>query len=190
MIFQQTPLEGAFLIDLETHGDDRGFFARAFCRREFTAQGLIGDFVQVNMSASARRGTLRGMHYQLPPHAETKLLRCLRGEVWDVILDLRRDSTTFGRSYGVALSDSNRRAIYVPKGFAHGFMSLTDQVEVLYFVDEYYAPEHERGIRWNDAAFGIEWPIELEVISDKDRGHPDFDPAIHLRSADGSALVR
>lgn len=180
MMFTETPLRGAFLVDLERRGDERGFFARAFCEREFAAQGLATRFVQVNDSLTAQRGTLRGMHYQLAPKAETKLVRCVRGALYDVVLDLRRDSPTFGRSFGAELTADNRRMMYVPKGFAHGFVTLTDDVEAIYLVDEFYAPEHERGIRWDDPRFGIAWPIRPVVVSDKDRAHPDFDPAWHL----------
>ncbi len=180
MIFHKTPLDGAYLIELEKRGDDRGFFARAFCKEEFGRLGLSTDFVQVNNSGSSQMGTLRGMHYQLPPKAETKLIRCIRGRLWDVILDLRSGSKTFGQWFGAELSDENRRAMYVPKGFAHGFLSLVDNVEVMYFVDEYYAPELERGIRWNDPTFKIEWPVEPVVLSDKDRDVVDFDPKLHL----------
>ena len=180
MIFHETPLHGAYLVDLEKRGDDRGFFARAFCKKEFGRLGLSTDFVQMNNSTSSQKGTLRGMHYQLSPGAEAKLVRCIRGRLWDVILDLRTGSKTFGRSFGAELSDENRRAMYVPKGCAHGFLSLVDDMEVLYLVDEYYTPELERGIRWNDPTFKIEWPIEPVVLSDKDRDHRDFDPAFHL----------
>lgn len=180
MIFTETPIRGAYLIDLEKRGDDRGFFARAFCENEFGAQGLVTRFVQVNNSLSAQRGTLRGMHYQLGPKAETKLVRCIRGALWDVILDLRPDSPTFGRSFGAALTAENRRMMYVPKGFAHGFVTMADDTEAFYFVDEFYAPDRERGVRFDDPKFGIEWPIAPAVISDKDRGHRDFDPAWHL----------
>jgi dTDP-4-dehydrorhamnose 3,5-epimerase len=136
--------------------------------------------VQVNNSLSAQKGTLRGMHYQLAPKAETKLVRCIRGALYDVILDLRPDSPTFGKSFGAELSAENRRMMYVPKGFGHGFVTLTDDTEAFYFVDEFYGPEQERGVRWNDPRFAISWPIEPVVISDKDRGHRDFDPAWHL----------
>lgn len=180
MIFHKTPLDGAYLIELEKRGDDRGFFARAFCREEFGRHGLCTEFVQVNNSASSQLGTLRGMHYQLPPMAETKLIRCIRGRLWDAILDLRPGSSTFGRWFGAELSDSNRLAMYVPKGFAHGFLTLVADVEVIYFVDELYAPKLERGVRWNDPAFGIKWPAEPVVLSDKDRQQPDFDPDHHL----------
>jgi dTDP-4-dehydrorhamnose 3,5-epimerase len=180
MKFAPTPLAGAFLIDIEKRGDDRGFFARAFCENEFSAQGLSSRFVQVNNSLSAFKGTLRGMHYQLAPKAETKLVRCIRGALWDVILDLRKESPTFGQYFGAELSAENRRMMYVPKGFAHGFITLEDDTEAFYFVDEFYAPANERGVRWNDPRFGIEWPLQPAVISDKDRDQKDFDPAWHL----------
>jgi dTDP-4-dehydrorhamnose 3,5-epimerase len=180
MIFTETPVAGAYLIDLEKRGDDRGFFARAFCEQEFGAKGLVTRFVQVNNSLSAQRGTLRGMHYQLAPKAETKLVRCIRGALHDVILDLRPGSPTFGRSFGAELSAENRRMMYVPKGFAHGFVTLADDTEAFYFVDEVYAPQAERGIRWNDLRFDLRWPISPTVLSDKDRSHRDFDPAWHL----------
>ncbi|MEE4185298.1 MAG: dTDP-4-dehydrorhamnose 3,5-epimerase [Gammaproteobacteria bacterium] len=180
MHFLSTPLGGAKLIDLNRIGDDRGFFARVFCEREFAADGLVSQFVQVNNSLSADKGTLRGMHYQLAPHAETKLVRCIRGALWDVIIDLRPDSPTFGQHFGAELSAENRRMMYVPKGFAHGFLTLEDHTEAFYFVDEFYAPDLERGIRWNDPEFGIDWPIEPVIVSDKDRGHRDFERAWHL----------
>lgn len=180
MQFTPTPLAGAYLIDLEKRGDDRGFFARAFCEQEFAAHQLVSRFVQVNNSLSAFKGTLRGMHYQLAPKAETKLVRCIRGALWDAILDLRPESPTFGQHFGAELSAENRRMMYVPKGFAHGFITLQDDTEAFYFVDEFYSPEQERGLRWNDPRFAIKWPAEPIVLSDKDRGHKDFDPALHL----------
>ncbi len=180
MMFTETPLSGAFLVDLERRADERGFFARAFCEREFGARGLATRFVQMNDSVSTRKGTLRGMHYQLAPNAETKLVRCVRGAIHDVVLDLRRDSPTFGRSFGAELTAENRTMLYVPKGFAHGFITLTDDVETIYLVDEFYAPERERGIRWNDPRFAVAWPSPPVVMSDKDRAHPDFDARWHL----------
>lgn len=180
MIFAETPLRGAYVIELEKRGDERGFFARAFCEREFAAHGLATRFVQVNNSLSAARGTLRGMHYQLSPKAETKLVRCIRGALLDVVLDLRRGSPSFGKSFAVELSAENRRTLYVPKGFAHGFLTLQDDTEAFYFVDEFYAPETERCIRWNDPRFALPWPHPPAVISDKDRNQKDFDPAWHL----------
>jgi dTDP-4-dehydrorhamnose 3,5-epimerase len=180
MIFTETPLKGAYLIDLEKKGDDRGFFARAFCEKEFGKYDLSSHFVQVNNSLSAQKGTLRGMHYQLAPKGETKLVRCIKGGLHDVILDLRRDSKTFGKSFGADLTAENRRMMYVPKGFAHGFITIQPDTEAFYFVDEFYAPQHERGVRWNDATFQIAWPAEPTVLSDKDKNQRDFDSAWHL----------
>jgi dTDP-4-dehydrorhamnose 3,5-epimerase len=182
MIFTPTPLAGAYLIELEKKGDDRGFFARAFCENEFRSHSLISHFCQVNNSLSAQKGTLRGMHYQLPPRAETKVLRCIRGSLHDIILDLRDGSPTFGRSFGTELSAENRRMMYVPKGFAHGFLTLADDTETLYFVDEFYSPDHERGIRYNDPKFALHWPTPPTVISDKDKTQRDFDPVWHLKA--------
>lgn len=180
MIFTETPLKGAFVIELQKRGDDRGFFARVFCRREFEQHGLVTEFVQVNNSLSGQKGTLRGMHYQLAPKAETKVVRCIRGAFYDVILDLRPGSPTFGKSFGIELSADNRVMLYVPKGFAHGFLTLTEDVEAFYFVDEFYAPETERIVRWNDPKFAIQWPAAPESLSDKDRDARDFDPLYHL----------
>jgi dTDP-4-dehydrorhamnose 3,5-epimerase len=182
VIFVETPVEGAFVIELEKRIDERGFFARAFCTREFAEHGLASQFVQVNTSSSLRKGTLRGMHYQLAPRAETKLVRCIRGSMQDVVLDLRERSPTFGRSFGVELSAENRKMMYVPKGVAHGFLTLTDECEALYFVDEFYAPEFERCVRWNDPRFRIEWRSAPTAMSEKDRDQRDFDPAWHLGS--------
>ncbi len=179
MIFHRTPLEGARLIELEKRGDDRGFFARAFCEKEFEADGLVSRFVQVNNSLSARKGTLRGMHYQMAPHGEVKIVRCVRGALWDAILDLRPQSPTYKQWFGAELSAENRLAMYVPRGFAHAILTLTDDAEALYLVSDFYAPSHERGIRWNDPAFGVEWPIQPTEISEKDAAWPDFDPEFH-----------
>nr|WP_234698802.1 dTDP-4-dehydrorhamnose 3,5-epimerase [Poriferisphaera corsica] len=179
MIFTETPLSGAYIIELEKRGDERGFFARAFCQREFEEHGLVTGFVQINNSLSAEVGTLRGMHYQLAPYAETKIVRTIRGSLYDVILDLRTDSPTFGKSFGQELSANNRKMMYVPKGFAHGFITLENDTEAFYFVDEFYAPEHERGIRYNDSEFDIKWPIQPTVLSEKDLNHPDFDRTLH-----------
>ena len=180
MIFTETPLPDAFVIDLEKRSDERGFFARAFCENEFAAHNLSPRFVQVNNSLSRAKGTLRGMHYQLAPKAETKLVRCIRGALYDVILDLRRSSPTFNKSFGTELSAENRKMLYVPKGFAHGFLTLEADTEAFYFVDEFYAPAGERCIRWNDPRFAISWPSEPTTISDKDRNQKDFNPAWHL----------
>lgn len=180
MHFEPLPVDGAYLISLEKRGDDRGFFARMFCEREFAEHGLVTHFVQMNNSLSADAGTLRGMHYQLPPHGETKVVRCVRGALFDAIVDLRPDSPTFGVSCGVELTADNRNMMYAPKGCGHGFLTLTQDAEAMYLVDAFYAPDAERGVRWNDPRFNIQWPREPAVLSDKDRNHPDFDPAIHL----------
>jgi dTDP-4-dehydrorhamnose 3,5-epimerase len=174
MKFTQTPLSGAYLIDLDKREDERGFFSRSFCRKEFERLGLEPCYVQMNHSLSRFKGTLRGLHYQLPPAQEVKVVRCIRGRVWDCILDLRSHSPTYGHWYGAELSASQRNMMYVPKDFAHAFLSLEEDCEVLYQVSEYYTPELERGIRWNDPLFAIGWPIEPVVISDKDLCHPDF----------------
>ena len=179
MLFHPTPLKDAFTIELEKKGDDRGFFARFFCVNEFQAQELEMRFVQVNNSLSSKRGTLRGMHYQLAPSAEVKVVRCLRGAVWDAIIDIRPDSTTFGRWFGAELTACNRRMMYVPRGFAHGILTLTNDVELLYLVSDFYAPKEERGIRWDDPRFGVEWPIKPQEISPKDAAWPNFDPVVH-----------
>lgn len=174
MIFHRTTLQDAFVIDLETRGDERGFFARTFCRNEFSAHGLDTDYTQQNMSVSAHKGTLRGMHFQNAPHAETKLIRCVRGAIYDAIIDLREDSPTFGAWEGFELNADNKRMLYVPKGFAHGFQTLSDDVEVTYLVAGYYEPSAEGGVLWNDPAFSIDWPLEPTVMSDKDRAWPAF----------------
>jgi len=184
MVFIETPIAGVFVIALEKRGDDRGFFARAYCQHEFAEHGLSCRFVQVNTSLSSLKGTLRGMHYQLAPKAETKLVRCIRGSLQDMVLDLRKDSPTFGRSFGAELSAENRKMMYVPKGVAHGFLTLQDNSEIFYFVDEFYAPTLERCVRWNDPRFTIDWPAQPTAVSEKDRNQGDFDPAWHLGSAD------
>ncbi|MDR3458571.1 MAG: dTDP-4-dehydrorhamnose 3,5-epimerase [Verrucomicrobiae bacterium] len=181
MKFIETPLKGAFVIELEKRGDDRGWFARFFCEREYQQHGLNHKIVQVNTSASKDKGTLRGMHYQLAPKAEDKIVRCLRGGLFDAIIDLRPGSATYRQHFSIELTAENRTMLYVPQGFAHGFITLEPDTEAFYLVTEYYAPERERGIRYNDPQFGIRWPLEPVVISDKDRNQPDFNPEIHLR---------
>jgi dTDP-4-dehydrorhamnose 3,5-epimerase len=180
MIFTETALPGAFLIDLERIGDDRGFFARALCAEEFAEHGLKMDIVQANVSYSADRGTLRGLHYQEAPHAEVKMIRCIRGRIFDVMVDVRPDASTYLQWVGVELSDESRRMAYVPEGFAHGFLTLTDDCEVFYPVTAAYTPEAERGLRYDDPALGIEWPSEVRVVSEKDRAWPllDSTPAV------------
>lgn len=174
MIFSRTPLEGAYVIDLERREDDRGFFARSFCREEFAAHGLDATVAQCNVSFNARRGTLRGMHYQAPPHAEAKLVRCTQGAIWDVIVDLRPGSPSFRRWYGVELSAGNRRALYAPEGTAHGFQTLSDGAEVLYLMSRPYHADAARGVRWDDPAFAITWPIAAPHLSPRDRGFAPF----------------
>ncbi len=184
MKFTPTPLRDATLVELEKRGDGRGFFARFFCRNEFAERGLKSEFVQVNNSLTADKGTLRGMHYQLAPRAEAKVVRCIRGAFYDQILDIRPDSPTFGQAFGVELTAENRTMLYVPEGVAHGFLTLTDDTEALYLVTEFYAPELERGIRWNDPRFDMKWPIDPPLVSDKDANHPDFSEAYHLKAAE------
>ena len=169
MRFEETPLAGAFVIELEPHADDRGFFARAYCAREFEEHGLEPRVVQANLSYNRSKGTLRGMHYQAPPAGEAKLVRCIRGAIHDVIVDLRPDSPTYLQHVGVDLTAENRRALFVPALFAHGFQTLEDEVEVFYQVSEFYTPGAERGLRHDDPALGISWPLEVSEISDKDR---------------------
>jgi dTDP-4-dehydrorhamnose 3,5-epimerase len=181
MKFTETPLPGAYVIELEKRGDDRGFFARFFCEREYQAHNLNHKIVQINNSLSRVKGTLRGMHYQLAPKSEDKIIRCLRGALFDAIIDLRPDSPTFLKHFAIELTAENRTMLYVPKGFAHGFLTLADDTESFYLVTEFYSPEHERGVRYNDPKFGIRWPMEPVLISDKDRNQPDFNPAIHLK---------
>jgi dTDP-4-dehydrorhamnose 3,5-epimerase len=179
MQFNPTPIPGASLIDLEMRGDDRGFFARLYCEREFAQAGFGMQFVQINNSLSRRRGTLRGMHYQLPEAAEVKVVRCIHGALFDVIVDLRPDSPTFRRWYGAELSAENRRMMVVPRGCAHGFLTLAPDTEALYLVSASYAPARERGLRYDDPAFRIEWPFPPEEISAKDRQWPSLDADFH-----------
>jgi len=170
--FTRTHLPHAYVIDLDRRADDRGYFARAYCEREFAERGLTPRFVNTNLSRTRRRGTLRGMHYQRPPHAEAKLVRCTRGAIYDVIIDLRPESATRRQWLGVELTADNHRQLYVPEGFAHGFVTLTDDTEVTYQVSAFFAPEAEAGVRWDDPAFGIEWPLPVVEMSDKDRNWP------------------
>jgi dTDP-4-dehydrorhamnose 3,5-epimerase len=174
VIFEETPLKGAFLIQLEKHSDLRGFFARSYCAKEFEAHGLDPKVVQCNISFNAHKGTLRGMHYQSAPHAEAKLVRCTRGALHDVIIDLRPGSVTCREFFEVRLDCENRLMLFVPEGFAHGFITLEDRTEVLYQMSAFYASESAMGVRWNDPAFGIQWPIKPLVISERDRNYPDY----------------
>ena len=174
MIFRETKLKGAVIVEPERLEDDRGFFARSWCQREFEAHGLNSRLVQCSISFSKKKGTLRGMHYQLPPYEEVKLVRCTLGAIYDVIIDLRPGSQTFKQYFSEILTAENRKILYVPEGFAHGFVSLEDNSEVFYQMSEFYSPEHARGVRWDDSAFGIDWPLAPSTISDRDRTCPDF----------------
>jgi dTDP-4-dehydrorhamnose 3,5-epimerase len=183
VIFHETKLNGAIVIDIEKREDNRGFFARGWCRNEFEAHGLNASVVQTNISFNKLRGTLRGMHYQAEPAPETKLVRCVRGSIYDVIVDVRPDSPTYLQWIGVELSAANYRMLYVPEHFAHGFITLEDNTEVTYQVTGLYTPACERGARHNDPAFGIEWPCEVRVISDKDANWADYQPEVVVAGA-------
>jgi dTDP-4-dehydrorhamnose 3,5-epimerase len=176
MLFEKIPLQGAYLLKPQKLEDNRGFFARAFCAAEFVQYGLNPSVLQCNVSFNRRKATLRGMHYQATPHAEAKLVRCTAGAIHDVIVDLKPESATYCRWFDVELSSENRWMLYVPEGFAHGYLTLTEGAEVFYQVSQSYVPESERGVRWNDPAFGIQWPIAPEVISERDSRHRDFVP--------------
>jgi dTDP-4-dehydrorhamnose 3,5-epimerase len=176
MRFTETKVAGAFLIEPEPIADERGFFARTWCREEFAAHGLNPELAQANISFNHRKGTLRGLHYQEAPHAEAKLVRSVRGAIWDLALDLRPGSPTHLAWFGAELSDANRAMLYVPEGCAHGFLTLTDDAEVAYQMSAPYAPQAARGVRFDDPAFGISWPGEVVVINERDRTYPDFAP--------------
>ncbi|HEY4283441.1 MAG TPA: dTDP-4-dehydrorhamnose 3,5-epimerase [Chthoniobacterales bacterium] len=174
MIFSETPLKGAFLINIEPHQDDRGFFARTFCREEFEKHGLNPNVVQCNISWNARAGTLRGMHFQAAPHSEAKLVRCTRGGIHDVIVDLRPESPTYRHQFAVELSAENRQALFIPEFFAHGFQTLLDDTEIEYQMGEFYTPGYGRGFRYDDPIFGIEWPLPDKIVSEQDLAWPSF----------------
>ena len=176
MIFTETKLGGAFIVDVQPLRDERGFFARSWCEDEFAAHGINMPPVQANLSSNPRRGTLRGMHYQLPPHEETKLVRCTRGAICDVIVDLREESPTYRQWVAVELTADSYRMLVVPGRFAHGFLTLAADTDVTYQVSAKYTPGAERGLRWNDPAIGIAWPFAPVLVSDKDSAHPDFQP--------------
>jgi dTDP-4-dehydrorhamnose 3,5-epimerase len=174
MIFHETKLKGAYVIEIEKLNDHRGFFARSWCQREFETHNLVSRIKQSNVSYNKIKGTLRGMHYQLSPYEETKLVRCTRGAIYDVIIDLRPASPSYSQWIGVELTGENYKMLYVPENFAHGYQTLEDNSEVTYQVTQFYTPGSERGIRWNDPAFSINWPVEVRVISDKDKSWPDY----------------
>ena len=179
MLFTETKLKGAYVVDLEPREDERGFFARSWCAEEFEKLGLNPRLSQCNISFNKKRGTLRGMHYQAAPFPEAKLVRCTMGAIYDVIIDLRPDSPTFKQWFAIELSAGNHRALYIPEDFAHGFQTLVDDTEVFYQMSEFLHPECARGVRWNDPAFGVEWPINDEIISDKDRRWPLLTISVH-----------
>lgn len=172
MKFVPTPLDGAYIVELEPFYDERGFFARTYCKNEFSAIGHDKEFVQFNHSMTLEKGTLRGMHFQVPPSAEVKLIRCIRGKVYDVIADIRKNSPTFLAHFGIVLSEENLKMIYVPEGFAHGFQTLADNSQMIYHHTAYYNPSNERGLRYNDPALGINWPLPCKNLTEKDKKYP------------------
>jgi dTDP-4-dehydrorhamnose 3,5-epimerase len=174
MVFHETKLAGAFEICLDPRSDERGFFARSWCKKDFAAHGLNPSLVQCNISFNMRKGTLRGIHYQDHPYPEAKLVRCTQGAIFDVAVDLRPQSGTFKQWFGAVLSSENRHMLYVPEGCAHGFLTLTDKTEVFYQMSEFYHPDSARGVRFDDPAFKIVWPEKIEVVSERDRAYPDF----------------
>lgn len=174
MIFTEAELEGAFVIDIQMLEDERGFFARTFCQREFQEHGLNPNLAQCNISFNKMKGTLRGMHFQATPHQEAKLIRCTQGAIHDVIIDIRPDSPTFMKHFAIDLTADSHNALYVPEGYAHGFLTLESNTCVFYQMSEFYAPGYERGFRWNDPAFNIQWPTGVNMISDRDANYLDF----------------
>jgi dTDP-4-dehydrorhamnose 3,5-epimerase len=174
MIFTETKLKGAFILELEKLEDERGFFARTWCRREFTEHGLNPNLVQSSISVNHKSGTIRGMHYQIAPYEEAKLVQCFAGAIYDVIIDLRSGSTTFAQWIAIELTAANHRIVYIPEGFAHGFQTLDDDSVVFYQMSEFYNGEYARGIRWNDPAFAVQWPDGPRVLSDRDRNYPNY----------------
>ena len=169
MKFHKTKINGLYVIELEPYIDERGYFVRVFCKKEFAKIGLKFEIVQINRSSNLKKGTLRGMHFQKPPKAEDKIVQCLKGAIYDVAIDLRQGSKTFGQWIAVELTEENRKMFFIPKGFAHGFQSLRDNSEILYFMSEFYSPEQVRGVRWDDPFFNIKWPIENPILSERDK---------------------
>jgi len=184
MIFRNTTLDGACVIEPECHEDQRGFFARTWCMREFEQHGLVAGMVQASVSFNRKKGTLRGLHYQVPPSQEAKLVRCTAGAIYDVILDLRPKSSMFLQYFGVTLTAANHQGLYIPPGFAHGFQTLAEDTEVTYLMTDFYKPEYARGVRWNDPAFGIVWPEDERIIIDRDASYQDFGPEV-IREMEG-----
>jgi dTDP-4-dehydrorhamnose 3,5-epimerase len=175
MKYIETPLKGAYIIELEPFRDSRGLFARTFCKKEFQKIGHNKEFVQFNHSLTLQKGTIRGMHYQVPPNSEIKLIRCVRGNVYDVIIDIRSGSTTFLNYFAVELNEDNMKMIYVPEGFAHGFQTLENNTQLIYHHTQFYSPQHERGIRYNDPVIAVEWPLEPMNVTEKDKNYPLID---------------
>lgn len=180
MIFKETKLKGAFIVEINQIKDERGFFGRSWCRHEMEEHGLKGDVVQANTSFSKSKGTMRGLHYQKHPYEETKLMRCTKGAIYDVIIDLRKDSPTFLQWLGVELTEDNYKMLYVPEKFAHGFVTLSDNSEVTYLVTQYYTPGAEAGIRFDDPQFNIQWPVPVKIVTEKDTSHPNFNASLLL----------
>jgi len=181
MIFTETKLKGAFIIEPKRIGDDRGFFARLLCKNEFDEHGLKSNLEQTNVGFSAQKGTQRGLHFQRPPHQEVKIVRCTRGAMYNVIVDLRPDSETYKQWLGIELNEENRLALYVPEGFAQGYRTLVDNTEMYYHATAFYAPAHASGVRYNDSVFKIQWPGDVAVISDADMNWPDFNDSLALK---------
>jgi len=182
MIFKETPLKNAFVIELEKKEDERGFFARYFCKDEFKQHGLVALWAQMNISLNSKKGTLRGMHFQKKPKEDAKVVRCLKGSIWDVVIDIREKSATFGKWFATELNDKNRSMMYVPKGFAHGFQTLTDNAELLYLHSEFYHPQYDGGINYNSTDINIDWPLSISEISERDLSLPNLN---EIKSLDG-----
>ena len=175
MIFSETKFLGVYIIEIEKYEDERGFFARTWDKNQIKEMGLDDNIIQSSMSYNRKKGTIRGMHYQIKPFEETKLVRCTKGKIFDVIIDLRKDSKTFKKWISIELSENNHRTLYIPKGFAHGFQTLEDNSEIIYDISQTYNPEYSKGIKWNDKIIGIKWPLEVTMISKKDSMNPYFD---------------
>lgn len=188
MIFHKQKIPDLYTVELDKIGDDRGFFARFFCIDEYKDLGLDVNIVQMNNSFTKEKHTLRGMHYQVPPKAEARIVRCLKGSIYDMVLDLRPESPTYGEPFGIELSAENRKMTYIPAGCAHGFMTLENDTEILYLVTEFYSPDYERIIRWNDPSFNMKWPVEPEHLSEKDKFVEDFDKKHHLKDMENVEL--
>ena len=186
MKFSQTPIHGAYTIELEPFQDQRGFFARSWCKKEFKKYGLAHNFVQCNISCNKKKGTVRGMHYQTTPHQEIKLVHCIQGSVYDVIIDLRKDSPSYLQWFGTLISFENKKMVYIPAGCAHGYQSLQDNSAVYYHVSNFYAPSFEKGIHWKDPLFSIQWPIKNAIVSEKDNNFPFLSRTILPKTYQGA----